>query len=88
MSVYMIRDVSPEVIKRAKLRAKENDTSLDRILRRFLETYAEHGHPQALGGKASMNNRTAEERSEFGRHAATKRWEAHAKDNPTDKKGT
>ena len=86
MSSYMVRGIDAEVIRRAKAKAKEHNTHIDAVLIRFLETYAEHGHPQSVGGKTAMGNRTPEERSELGKQAAAKRWEGHVK--PTDRKGS
>jgi hypothetical protein len=48
MPSYMIRAIPDGLIARAKQRARHDATTLDAILIRYLETYSEHGSPQAV----------------------------------------
>jgi hypothetical protein len=81
MSSYMIRDLPPGLISRAKARAREEDTTLDVVLLRHLERYAEHGDPHAaagrIGGAARAATLSPERRREIARKAATARWKPY-----------
>lgn len=83
MSTYTLRRVPDGLIARAKHRAREDDTSLDAILIRYLHTYAEHGSPQSSGGHARKLSMTADERSESAKRAATARWKNRPPTDPT-----
>ena len=85
MPSYMIRNLPDGLIGRAKTKAHEQQTSLDAVLIRYLETYAEHGNPQAKGARAVNESRTPEERSEAARKAVQARWAAKKKAESTDK---
>ena len=79
MSTYALRRLDPDIVQRAKARARDAGTSLDDVLRAALKAYAD-GHDTAAqqlgaeGGRASAAARTPRERSEAGRHAVRARW--------------
>lgn len=75
MPSYMIRDLPPGLIGRAKARARSAETTLDAVLLRYLLTYAEHGNPQAAGAAAVNAQRTPEERRDAARRAIRARWD-------------
>lgn len=75
MPSYMLRGLPDRLVSRAKAKAREQNTTLDAVLIRYLETYAEHGNPQAKGAVAVNESKTPEERSEAGRKAVQARWE-------------
>ena len=74
MPSYMLRGIPDGVISRAKANARSEGTTLDDVLIRYLETYAEHGNPQSKGARAVNESRTAKERSEAARRAVQERW--------------
>lgn len=74
---YALRGLDPDLVRAAKSRARQDDTTLDVVLLRYLTTYAEYGSPQAAGARAVHARRTAEERSEAGKRAAAIRWRDH-----------
>ena len=76
MPSYMIRAIPDGLIARAKQRARHDATTLDAILIRYLETYSEHGSPQAAGGRALQAGRTRAERRASAQHAARARWQS------------
>lgn len=74
MATYALRGLTSDLVARAKARAREDGTTLDAVLIRYLQTYAEHGSPQSSGGHARKLSMTAEARSESARRAADARW--------------
>jgi hypothetical protein len=74
MPSYMLRDLPPGLVQRAKARAREEGTTLDAVLRRMLEVYVESGRPGVAGGEARADRLSAEERSDIARKAAEARW--------------
>lgn len=89
MASYVIRHLSGELIGRAKATASKAGVSLDAVLIRFLESYAEHGTAfpaQSAGGLARAANQTPEERIDSARNAVNARWEKHRsqRDPPTE----
>ena len=74
MASYVIRNMPHGLISRAKAKARESGQHLDTVLVKYLETYAEHGNPQAAGARAVNENRTKRERSESARAAVEARW--------------
>jgi hypothetical protein len=70
----MIRHLPPGLIGQAKDRARQDDTTLDAVLMRYLQTYAQHGSPQAAGARAVNARRTEAERHEAASLAALARW--------------
>lgn len=77
MATYALRGLTSDLVARAKSRARQDGTTLDAVITRYLETYAEHGSPQAAGARAVNQARTAAERREAARVAARARWADH-----------
>lgn len=77
MASYMIRALPPGLIRQAKQRARDDDTTLDTVLVRYLTAYAAQGDPHAaagrLGGAARAATLSPERRSEIARGAALAR---------------
>ena len=81
MSSYMIRQLPPGLIGRAKAKAREQGETLDAILIATLEAYCDGKMPSqwgARGGHARAASLTPDERSAIARKAAETRW----KDKP------
>jgi hypothetical protein len=76
MSSYMIRHLPPGLIRRAKDRARQDGTTLDALLLRYLTIYDAQGNPQAAGARAVNAQRTGAERREAASRAAQARWAA------------
>jgi hypothetical protein len=74
MPSYMIRNLPAGLIPRAKARARSEDTTLDAVLLRLLESYADAGTPGRAGAEARANSLTQDERSAIARKAAEARW--------------
>lgn len=79
MPSYVLRHIPADLIGRAKAKAREAETTLDAVLLRYLETYAEHGSIQSSGGHARTLALTPLARSTIARQAATARWQGHVK---------
>ncbi len=68
MASYVLRDVDRDTIHTAKARARQEETSIDALLRGYLDRYAA-GAPAdstdaaARAGRARWADRTPEERS-------------------------
>jgi hypothetical protein len=75
MLSYVLRALPDGLILRAKQRARADGTTLDAVLLRYLETYAEHGNPQAKGARAVNASRTPQDRRDAARRAAQTRWD-------------
>jgi hypothetical protein len=74
MATYVLRHVTPDAIAAAKQRARNAGTSLDDVLRAYLEQYAAGETAQQKGGQARAQSLTADERSDSARRAAEARW--------------
>jgi hypothetical protein len=77
MSSYMIRALPPGLIPRAKARARTDSTTLDAVLLRLLESYAERGAPGTAGAAARTHSLTPERRAAIAQQAAETRWRRH-----------
>jgi hypothetical protein len=82
MPSYMLRGLPPNVVARAKAKAREAGTTLDDVLIAFLETYAEHGSIASSGGHARALSLTPEQRTTIARKAAQARWKPDDDDHP------
>lgn len=74
MASYTIRSLPPGLIPRARARAKADATTLDAVLLRLIESYAEQGAPGSAGAKARSASMSNERRAEIARNAASARW--------------
>lgn len=81
MPSYVIRHLSADLIARAKAHAREAETTLDAVLIRYLETYAQGvsaaAQLGASGGVARAAKMTRAERTASARTAARARWKDH-----------
>lgn len=73
MATYALRQIDPEIIAKAKQRARAAGTSLDDVLRGYLVTYAA-GDRGVAGGRARAASLTPGERADSARRAAKARW--------------
>lgn len=81
MRASPLRGIHAALIARARARARTDGTTLNAVILRYLETYAEYGSPQAAGARAVNAARTADERSTAARRAAAARWRHHRSDS-------
>jgi hypothetical protein len=77
MVTYVLRGLTSDLVARAKAKARDAETTLDAVLIRYLETYAEHGSIQSSGGHARKLALTATQRSAIARQGAAARWKDH-----------
>jgi hypothetical protein len=77
-----LNEIPELLIRRARRQAKDAGTTLEAVLLRFMETYAQFGHPQAAGARAVNATRSAEQRSDAARRAVEARWKRYRKEHP------
>lgn len=72
----MLRALPSELVGRITAYARTHELPLPRAAAQLLTIALDHLDARAAGGRASHDGRSAEERSESGRHAARARWAA------------
>lgn len=73
MASYTLRGLTADTVARAKARARDAGTSLDDVLRDYLQTYADPLPRGVAGARARADALSPERRTDIARQAALAR---------------